>query len=129
MKKEVIAKCPVCTNELTITKLHCDNCHIEITGEFSLSKLNYLSKEQLRFVELFLKTQGNIKALEKEMGVSYPTVKRMLSEVLVSLGYEDIDEEEIKEDKKTNSRKDILDRLAKKEIAFEEAMEKLKKIK
>lgn len=132
MKKEVISKCPVCQNELTITKLHCDHCQIEISGEFSLSRLNYLSKEQLDFVELFMRTQGNIKSIEKEMGVSYPTVKKILNEVLVSMGYDYLEESaKMSEAEEVNkqARQSILDKLASKEIAFDKAMELLKKLK
>lgn len=130
-KKEVISKCPVCKNDLTITKLHCDHCQIEISGEFSLSRLNYLSKEQLEFVELFMRTQGNIKSIEKEMGVSYPTVKKILNEVLASMGYEYLEDsaklnEQVEAAKK--ERQSVLDKLAAKEIAFEKAMELLKKL-
>ena len=54
MRKEVISKCPICGgDELAITRLHCDSCGIEISGEFSLSKLAKLSKEQLTFIEIF----------------------------------------------------------------------------
>lgn len=125
MKKEVISKCPVCQNELTITRLHCNNCHIEINGEFSLSRLNVLTKEQLNFVEVFLKNQGSIKAIEKELDISYPTVKKILNEVLQSMGY-DVSESG---ESKSIQRQDILDRLATKEITFEEAKALLNNIK
>ncbi|NLD26808.1 MAG: DUF2089 domain-containing protein, partial [Acholeplasmataceae bacterium] len=108
-KKEVIANCPVCGQELSITRLRCEHCDLEITGDFHLSRLNLLSKEQLLFVEIFLKNQGNIKAIEKEMNISYPTVKKMLNEVLSGLGY-DVQQE----DGKTLQRSEILDKLANK---------------
>ena len=57
MKKEVISKCPVCSHDLSITRLHCHNCEIEITGDFTLSKLHSLNREQLDFVLTFLKSR------------------------------------------------------------------------
>lgn len=126
MKKEVISKCPICSNELTITSLHCDKCNIEITGEFSLSKLSVLTKEQLKFVEVFLKNSGSIKAIEKELNISYPTVKKLLNEILITMGYDGIEQEESKESLK---RQEILDRLSRKEITFEEATNLLKNLK
>ncbi|HNZ77559.1 MAG TPA: DUF2089 domain-containing protein [Bacilli bacterium] len=123
MRKEVISKCPVCSEELTISRLHCDNCGIEISGEFALTKLAKLSKEQLMFIEIFLKNQGSIKSVEKDMNISYPTVKKMLNEILAVLGYD-----KLEEDKVSIQRQEILERLASKEISFEEATALLKKL-
>lgn len=123
MKNEVISKCPICTQQLTIRSLHCDHCDIDISGEFMLSPLSMLNKEQLAFVETFLINQGSIKAVEKELNVSYPTVKKMLNDILMSLGYK-VNEEEI-----DTRRVEILDRLAKREITYEEAMKLLKEVK
>jgi hypothetical protein len=126
MKKEVISKCPICGDELAITRLHCHNCGVEINGDFALSKLCRLSKEQLTFVLLFLKNQGNIKAIEKDMNISYPTVKKLLNDVLSSLGY-DVTEEE--SSKLLTQRQEILDKLANKEISFDEANQLLKNLR
>lgn len=126
MKKEVISKCPICNNELTITRLHCDNCQVEINGEFYLSRLNLLSKDQLLFVEAFIKNQGNIKSIEKELNISYPTVKKILNEVLQTMGY-DISDQTVS--KVSMERQEILDKLSNKEISFEEANNLLKDLK
>jgi hypothetical protein len=126
MKREAISKCPICGDELTITRLHCHNCGVEINGDFSLSKLCRLSKEQLTFVLLFLKNQGNIKAIEKDMNISYPTVKKILNDVLVNLGY-DVGDEEV--GKTAVQRQEILDKLANKELSFDEANQMLKNLK
>lgn len=124
MKKEVISVCPVCGDDLYITKLHCHRCGIEISGDFVLPKINKLSKEQLTFVLLFLKNQGNIRSLEKEMNISYPTVKKLLNEVLTTLGFAVNDD-----DGPGGPRQDILNRLALGEISFEEANNMLKGLK
>ena len=126
MKKEVIPHCPVCDNELIITRLNCDKCNIEISGEFSLSRLSLLTKEQLKFVEIFLKNSGSIKAIEKDLNISYPTVKKLLNEVLQELGYDVNDQNDNKESLK---RQEILDKLANKEISYEEASEALKNLR
>lgn len=126
MKKEVIPHCPVCDNELIITRLNCDKCNIEISGEFSLSRLSLLTKEQLKFVEIFLKNSGSIKAIEKDLNISYPTVKKLLNEVLQELGYDVNDQNDNKESLK---RQEILDKLANKEITYEEASEALKSLR
>ena len=125
MANEVLSTCPVCHNELKITRLNCPQCLTEISGDFKLSKLARLSKEQLQFVEIFLKNRGNIKDCEKDLGVSYPTVKRLLSEVLETLGFRAQHEEESLQ----MSQKEIIKQLENGEITVKEAQELLKKLK
>ncbi len=121
MQKHVIGECPICSHDLFVTKLECSHCHSEISGQFQLSKFNYLSKERLYFIELFIKNKGNIKQLEKELKVSYPTVKKMLKEAIEALGYK-VEEDDTDE----RDRDEILDKLAKGEISSEEALKLLK---
>ena len=115
----VIGECPICKSDLKVTRLTCTNCSTEITGNFKLSKFNYLSKEHLYFIEVFIKNKGNIKQIEKELGISYPTVKKNLDEVIVSLGYKISDEDKIK-------RADVLEKLEKGELSASEAAKLLK---
>lgn len=134
MKKTNIAitNCPICQNDLHITNLSCGHCHTEIKGNFSFSKFNYIDKETLYFMELFIKNRGNIKAVEKEMNVSYPTVKKYLEEAIVALGYK-LDEEvvevkaEVYEEKQKTSNLDILEMIKSGSIKVDEAIEIIKK--
>lgn len=87
MIHKVISRCPVCNNNLTVTRLECTQCGTIIQNEFKLSKFAYLNIEQLEFIEVFLKSRGNIKDVEKELGVSYPTVRAKLEDIIVALGY------------------------------------------
>lgn len=115
----VIGECPICSGELVVSKLSCKNCGTELSGSFKLSKFNHLSKEDLYFIEVFIKNRGNIKQIEKELGISYPTVKKNLDEVIINLGYEVVDDNKIKKD-------DVFDKLAKGEITAKEAAKLLK---
>lgn len=115
----VIGECPICKSDLTVTKLECTECHTELSGQFQLSKFNYLSKEELFFIEVFIKNRGNIKQVEKELGISYPTVKKTLDEVIVSLGYEVSEEDKIKKD-------EVFAKLEKGEISAKEAAKLIK---
>ena len=121
MPKQVIGECPICKHDLFVTKLECSNCHTEISGEFQLSKFNYLSKENLYFIELFIKNKGSIKQLEKELNVSYPTVKKQLNEVISALGYT-VNEQEEPMDAEKNQ---VLERLSRGEISSKEALKML----
>jgi len=140
MKKKypVISNCPVCQHELKVVKLACDHCGTEIDGEFTLSKFNYLDADKLYFIEIFVKNRGNIKAIEKEMNISYPTVKKMLNEVIAKLGY-DLDEEQDLEtepeepqkpkNERIQSKVEIVKKLKNKEITAAEAVELLNNLK
>ena len=115
----VIGECPICKGELVVSKLSCKSCGTEISGKFKLSKFNHLSKEDLYFIEVFIKNRGNIKQIEKELGISYPTVKKNLDEVIINLGYEVVDENKANKD-------EVFDKLAKGEITAKEAAKLLK---
>ena len=115
----VIGECPICGGDLIVSKLACTHCKTEISGQFMLSKFNYLSKEDLYFIEVFIKNRGSIKAIEKELGVSYPTVKKNLDEVIVALGYTVDDKDDV-------DRAEIFQKLEKGEISAQEAAKLLK---
>ena len=119
MNKNVIGECPICQSDLEVTKLQCTNCKTEISGNFQLSKFNYLSKEHLYFMEVFIKNRGNIKQIEKELGISYPTVKKNIDDVIVALGYEVSDEEKANKD-------EIFKKLESGELTASEAAKLLK---
>ncbi len=120
----VSGMCPTCRHEMHVTKLACTHCQTTIEGKFHLSKFNYLEKETLYFIEIFIKNRGNIKAIEKELNISYPTVKKLLDEALTSLGYA-VDEEEEAPPTDT-ARQATLDALSRKEISVSEAIKILK---
>jgi len=80
-------RCPICSGQLKPVKLKCDSCDLALKGNIPISKLSLLSSEQQRFVEAFLVARGNIKNVEKELNISYPTVRKKLDEVIEVLGY------------------------------------------
>lgn len=87
MAYRLISKCPVCSGKLRVVKLRCNKCGTVIENEFEFSKFEYLSDEQLKFMEVFVMCRGNIKDVERELGISYPTVRAKLDDVISSLGY------------------------------------------
>lgn len=123
----MISRCPVCNEELVVTRLRCTHCETGIEGAFEVNRFARLSKEQLEFVEIFLKSRGNIKEVERELGISYPTVRGRLDAVLEALGYrvEPTVAEEVATGK-ANRRKEILDALNKGEMTSEEAIKQLR---
>lgn len=122
MKKDVLGKCPVCSDELKVTELSCSKCKTKISGEFYLDKFSRLDKEKRYFAEIFIKNRGNIKEIEKELGISYPTVRKLLDEVIVALGYSNkVENNEIE-------KNEILEKLSKGEISSDEALKLLSEI-
>ena len=125
MAEKVIGKCPVCGEKMKVTELECTSCRTRLSGDFELGKFSKLSEEQLEFVEMFLRLRGNIKEVEEEMGISYPTVRKKLDEVIESLGYRP---EESPDGETVEKRNEVLSSLEEGEIEFEEAKEKLQEL-
>lgn len=116
MNKDVIGKCPICNNQLIVTELSCKSCNTKISGEFVLDKFCRLDKEKRYFAEIFIKNRGNIKEIEKELGISYPTVRKLLDEVISALGYN------AKSEPNDTDKNEILEKLSKGEINSDEAL-------
>jgi hypothetical protein len=132
MVHDVIATCPVCRDELTITRLHCRSCGTALEGEFGVGRFGRLDREQMGLLESFLRSRGNLKEMERELGISYPTVRGRVDALVRALGLADgsapmDDEEEATEDEAlvaadaAAERREILERLARKEIDADEA--------
>ena len=85
--RPIILKCPSCEGNLTVTSLGCPDCSINITGEFALPQLLKMTRAQIDFIEVFIKNRGIIREVERELGISYPTVRARLDEVIQALGY------------------------------------------
>ena len=135
MARDVISTCPVCEGELAITRLHCRSCGTALEGEFGVGRFGRLSREQLALLESFLRSRGNLKDLERELGISYPTVRGRVESLLRALGLADgdtpaaTDESEPPAadapnpttDKAAEERRSILERLARREISADDA--------
>jgi hypothetical protein len=76
--KNVIARCPICAGDLVISRLSCCNCETKIDTELTFPALMRLPGDLQAFVLTFLKCRGNIREVEKELGISYPTVCKRL---------------------------------------------------
>ncbi|NLY09593.1 MAG: DUF2089 domain-containing protein [Tissierellia bacterium] len=88
-----LSKCPSCKSELVIKSYKCPACAIEVHGEFKQDKFSKLSTQQQDFIEIFIMKRGNLKEVEKVLGVSYPTVRNRLDEIITALGHT-VDREE-----------------------------------
>jgi hypothetical protein len=83
----VPARCPVCDGQLLVTHLQCSACGTDVTGTFVLGNLATLREPHASLLDLFLRKRGNVKELERELGLSYPTVRARLDEAFEAAGY------------------------------------------
>lgn len=82
---KLISQCPSCQAELEISSLKCPDCGMELKSAFELSPFDKLSNEQYNFLLSFLRCRGNLKSLQNELQISYPTAKKQLDELLIEL--------------------------------------------
>jgi len=147
MARDVISTCPVCEGELTISRLHCRSCGTALEGEFGVGRFGRLSKEQMSLLESFLRSRGNLKEMERELGISYPTVRGRVDALVRALGLADGVEGEAELDDAgadqasvateaaeaadadlAAERRAILERLSKREIGADEAAAALREL-
>ena len=79
--------CQVCGGEMVIRELECPTCDVTVRGRFETCAFSVLTSEQLELIKIFLRSRGNIKEVERELGISYPTVRGRLDEVVRALGF------------------------------------------
>src|SRR5215475_2166298 len=120
--RPIIFKCPSCQGDLVVSQLNCPSCAIAIKGEFALPALLRLAPAQLDFVEVFLKNRGIIRDVERELGISYPTVRARLDEVVVALGFQG---RSSGSESTKSSRRQVLEDLKVGRITPEQALEAL----
>ncbi len=116
----MLSKCPVCGDNLEVTEYRCRTCGTTIRGRFAHCEFCTLNDRELEFLRLFLISRGNLSEVAKRLGVSHPTARQRLRELLLALGYEIGEEEE-------ESVPDPIELLEKGEITVEEALELLKR--
>ncbi|HEX3271485.1 MAG TPA: DUF2089 domain-containing protein [Ktedonobacterales bacterium] len=135
-RRHVPGNCPVCGEALVVTRLTCTSCGSALEGTFQpgeigapasagaerFGRLARLDAAQLQFVEVFLRCRGVIKNVEDMLGISYPTVKARLANVLETLGFESDDERPVDRE----MRREILADLSSGRISVEEAHRRLR---
>ena len=146
MPHDVIATCPVCTSELAVTRLRCGECGTTIEGEFSVGRFGSLTREQTQVLESFLRSRGNLRDMERELGISYPTVRSRVEQLVQALGFGPRDQAEAEgaaptaaptseaaTDAQTPAeitagRQAVLERLARHELTAEEAADAIRSL-
>jgi hypothetical protein len=81
-------RCPLCGGEIAVTRVYCRDCDTTFEGRFVGGPFSQLTPDQLKFVEIFVRCEGKITRVEDEIGLSYPTIRNRLHEIIRALGYE-----------------------------------------
>ena len=118
-RKSAIGKCPICDTGLRVTELTCPACSTRIVSDLRTCPFCNLPADLLAFLWAFLKSRGNIKEVEKDLGISYPTVRKRLDELLDNLGLE------AGGGSSSAHRLEVFERLRKGEISVDDAVEAL----
>ena len=131
-------QCPSCGGPLVITECQCPACHLQLRGEFTPGQFSAFSNDQLTFIRAFLKARGNLSELEKVLGVSYPTIRNKLDEIISLLDRTEIESTSVSKNMTSQSdvatrpdealRKSILAQVAAGEIPAEEGLARLQKL-
>jgi hypothetical protein len=127
MPHDVISTCPVCSSELAVTRLHCRSCGTTLEGDFSVGRFGRLNRDQTTLLESFLRSRGNLREMERELGISYPTVRSRVEALVRALGFgprsdaDDIEEPAAEPAAPARTRAEILEALARHEMSAEDA--------
>lgn len=116
-------KCPICGGDILVTRIHCRECESIIEGRFYAGSFENLTPQQLGFIETFVRLEGKITRMEDELGLSYPTIRNRLHEVIRAMGYEPGGDEPAS--MSDEDRRRILESLERGDISYQEAMHKL----
>ncbi len=75
-------QCPSCREPLLVSELSCTDCETVISGKYPLPKLLQLPLENQEFILQFVLNSGSLKKMALIMGVSYPTVRNKLDDII-----------------------------------------------
>lgn len=126
--RKLIEQCPACGGEMIVTQQSCTRCETVVLGRFKPDIFSRLSAESLNFIVVFVKNRGNIKEMERELGLSYWTIRNRLNEVIAELGFE-TEAEDAAAVQSANQRQEILARLERGELQVEDATALLEQLR
>jgi len=119
-EKKLIGRCPVCGGKLYVSELSCFNCDAKIRAEFEIPPFSRLDDDEREFLMIFLRSRGSLRDVQRELALSYPTVRSRLDALLAKMGIVTAraSHEEIS---------DVLDKLESGELSAEDAVKLIKK--
>jgi hypothetical protein len=116
--------CPVCGELLSVTRLGCPGCGTELSGLFAACAFCGLSQEERDVLSVFLASRGNMRKVEKHLGVSYPTARQRFADLLAKVGIAEESTDVLDEPSAApvaGDRDEVLARLASGQLSVDEA--------
>lgn len=83
--KKLPCVCPSCSSTLLVTSLGCMECETIVSGSFQLPNLAQLEIADQKFIVSFVKSSGSLKIMAQQLGLSYPTVRNLLDDIISKL--------------------------------------------
>jgi hypothetical protein len=124
---EIPSRCPVSGGEMYVSELTCEESGVVVRGKFRLPKQAALDEEKQAFLKVFLRARGVISTVEKEMGISYPTVRARLDSLLSEMGLSPIKDDGMA--KRNEKKRQILKDLEDGKLTAEQAKKKMRGLK
>ncbi|HET7035662.1 MAG TPA: DUF2089 domain-containing protein [Thermomicrobiaceae bacterium] len=124
-------QCPTCGHPLELRELSCPACETVVRGRWAASPFSRLSPEQQTFLRLFVRSRGNLSEVERTLGVSYPTVRAKLEEVIELLGEPETAPPAAPAPAppaRPSARDELLQRIARGELGVDEGLARLGKL-
>ncbi len=119
---KLLARCPVCEQELHVTTLECAQCGTEMRGHFEIGRFARLATDDLYFIEIFVKNRGNAYRVAEELEIPYSGVRARLTDIIAAMGY-DSEPEPVQEPAvPPERRKTILEQVAAGQLTSEQAV-------
>ena len=87
--RKILESCPTCGGTMAVSELSCTVCDTVVRSRYTLCPFCRLSPEDLAFMLLFVRSRGNVKDMERELGVSYWTIRGRLNELIATMGLGD----------------------------------------
>lgn len=70
---------------MQIERLRCHACQATVEGQFGWPRLARLTADDQRLVELLILASGSLKEVAKKLGISYPTIRKRLDQLIHTL--------------------------------------------
>ena len=81
-------QCPSCNTVMHVERLRCPACQTVVEGQFRWQRLSRLTPDEQQLVELLILSSGSLKAVAKKLGISYPTMRKRLDDLIAHLSTE-----------------------------------------
>ncbi len=115
------SSCPTCGHELEIRELSCPSCQTTVRGRWSAGVFGRLTEEQETFLRIFVRSRGNLSEVERSLGVSYPTIRAKLEEII-----ELLQDDPAPEVTPAETRDDVLRQIAEGKLTVDEGMARIR---